>query len=438
LFPFDVLSATDPVTGENIGADASAFTGTTLFGGSIFSLGGFGTSAASGGAISLLTPGSLLLTDGASPSTSTEVAPERVSTPELCLKDGDELTCITPEGWKEVSQFDHEILNVTEITIERAIKMPILQAKFECGPGNKCTKSPGSGSGSNLIQGYEMEGTGALLGEYLYMKCPKIGDVQYIPLNGGAICNSYAIGDRVLSASRPMVVGDVIGGSIWWDLAVGSGGTKIEKPEFNNPDPSTAAIESLWEVSCGDELDSILAASITCVPLQTNANPLVPPASFTAQGLYREIQLNWSAVTGVSTYDIYRGNTLIKKAFSGLTYTDTRLPDGTTYTYKIKSRDGGRVSEGFAEVTARTDTLTQYVSPTRTSTSNSIVVEHTCPGTTVKRGFGTCWQGGIWGLLVTNNSTPANGVTCTSSRICLGECFKAQEVWAYLQCSQPQ
>lgn len=66
-----------------------------------------------------------------------------------------------------------------------------------------------------------------------------------------------------------------------------------------------------------------------------------------------QINLSWSAVSGVDGYKIYRNDSLIATQ-AGLTYSDTALSAGTSYSYKVKSYTGSVESALSAAVAATT------------------------------------------------------------------------------------
>ena len=65
------------------------------------------------------------------------------------------------------------------------------------------------------------------------------------------------------------------------------------------------------------------------------------------------INLSWSAVTGVDGYKLYRNDGLVATQ-AGLTYSDTGLSAGTSYSYKVKSYIGSVESALSSAVSATT------------------------------------------------------------------------------------
>jgi fibronectin type 3 domain-containing protein len=104
------------------------------------------------------------------------------------------------------------------------------------------------------------------------------------------------------------------------------------------------------------------------------------PSNLKASAIPGEIDLSWTASTdnlAVTNYDIYRGSTLIGTVpSSSLTYQDTTVTAGTSYSYTVKARDAaGNVSSPSNTATA-TATSTRPSAPTglsATATSSTSV-----------------------------------------------------------------
>lgn len=89
--------------------------------------------------------------------------------------------------------------------------------------------------------------------------------------------------------------------------------------------------------------------------------PTAPSSLRTTGTTSSSIALAWNASTdnvGVTGYDIYRNSTLIGSVSgSTLTYTNTGLPAGTTYTYFVKAKDAaGNASPASNSISAATGT----------------------------------------------------------------------------------
>jgi fibronectin type 3 domain-containing protein len=95
---------------------------------------------------------------------------------------------------------------------------------------------------------------------------------------------------------------------------------------------------------------------------EVSAAPVAPPASPTglaATGGNTQIGLNWAAVAGATTYNVYRsttpggeGATPVASGVTTTSFTDTGLSDGTTYYYRITAVNLGGESGQSAEVSA--------------------------------------------------------------------------------------
>ncbi|MGO8673184.1 MAG: choice-of-anchor tandem repeat GloVer-containing protein, partial [Capsulimonadaceae bacterium] len=89
--------------------------------------------------------------------------------------------------------------------------------------------------------------------------------------------------------------------------------------------------------------------------------PPIPPAptGLTATAGNTQVALSWTASTGATTYNIYRGtatggegSTAIATGVTGSTYTNTGLTNGTTYFYKVAAVNGGGTSAVSSEASA--------------------------------------------------------------------------------------
>jgi fibronectin type 3 domain-containing protein len=121
--------------------------------------------------------------------------------------------------------------------------------------------------------------------------------------------------------------------------------------------------------SSGSGTDTIKASGVagsTQVSAQTTINyqpaPLAAPAGLTASGANAEAMLGWSAVSGATSYNIYRatasgGEDLYQKGITTTSWTDTGLnPNNTRYYYQVQSvnstGNGPLSSEVSAPLTA--------------------------------------------------------------------------------------
>ena len=80
---------------------------------------------------------------------------------------------------------------------------------------------------------------------------------------------------------------------------------------------------------------------------------LYPPRELTASATHGSVTLTWQApINGTPTgYKVYKNNTALTTV-TGLTYTDTAVTDGTTYSYKVTALYGSDESDPTATVTA--------------------------------------------------------------------------------------
>ncbi|MDR3711036.1 MAG: fibronectin type III domain-containing protein [Capsulimonadaceae bacterium] len=85
------------------------------------------------------------------------------------------------------------------------------------------------------------------------------------------------------------------------------------------------------------------------------------PTGLSAVPAHEQISLTWTAVTGATSYNVYRGTsaggeaaTPVATGLTTATYTDTSLADGIPYYYKVTAVDGDGESAMSSEATATT------------------------------------------------------------------------------------
>ena len=84
----------------------------------------------------------------------------------------------------------------------------------------------------------------------------------------------------------------------------------------------------------------------------------VAPTGLTATASVGQVTLNWSAVSGATTYDVQRSTvsggpyTNLAKGVTGTTYTDTSVTNGSAYYYVVSSLQNGCEGANSAEVNA--------------------------------------------------------------------------------------
>ena len=87
--------------------------------------------------------------------------------------------------------------------------------------------------------------------------------------------------------------------------------------------------------------------------LLSSGQILYPPQNLSATASHATVNLSWQApISGSPTgYKVYRGGALLTTV-TGLTYTDTAVTDGTTYSYYLKAAYSGGDSDATATVNA--------------------------------------------------------------------------------------
>lgn len=106
--------------------------------------------------------------------------------------------------------------------------------------------------------------------------------------------------------------------------------------------------------------------------LALNPNAIYPPSNFTATGGNQIVYLAWSApVIGSPTgYKVYRNNVLYTTV-TGLSYNDTNVTNGTTYSYYLKAVYSSGDSDPTPTVTATPNIVTSAIIGTGTSATGT-------------------------------------------------------------------
>lgn len=105
--------------------------------------------------------------------------------------------------------------------------------------------------------------------------------------------------------------------------------------------------------SSGESPDSSQASATP------TASPPQPPTNLTASAGNAQVLLNWTASSGATSYNIYRGtspggegHTPLVKGFTGTSYTDASVTNSTTYYYVVTAVNGAGDSQDSNEAFA--------------------------------------------------------------------------------------
>jgi hypothetical protein len=96
------------------------------------------------------------------------------------------------------------------------------------------------------------------------------------------------------------------------------------------------------------------------------------------------VTLSWGAVSGATSYSVYRGTsaggeTLYQSGLSTTTYSDTGVTNGTTYFYQVSAVNAGGQSPRSAEVSATPQPNSPPLPPPNTPPTISDVTDQTIP-----------------------------------------------------------
>lgn len=199
--------------------------------------------------------------------------------------------------------------------------------------------------------------------------------------------------------------------------------------------PSNAVLVSLSSTSTsGPQSKAYSTSRELYMESVIAASPLGSPADLTATAGTNSIALSWSASSGATSYNVYRGTTpggenatAYATGITGTTYTDTSVTNGTTYYYFVEAENGSGLS-GESNQASATATTVSYVTvtPSVPSLSNyygdeQLAITNTQPMTsltvtisvveTTGLSYSSDWNS-FWGGYLTQGYT-SNGSTLT-------------------------
>jgi uncharacterized protein (DUF1800 family)/fibronectin type 3 domain-containing protein len=154
--------------------------------------------------------------------------------------------------------------------------------------------------------------------------------------------------------------GTTAGGQGNTPLATGITGTSFTNTGLTN---GTTYFYRVTAVASGNE--SARSNEVSATPAVALAAPVA-----TATAGNTTVTVSWAAVSGATTYNVYRattsggqGNTPLATGITGTSFTNTGLTNGTTYFYQVTAVAGGTQSPRSAEVSATPVGGTSSASP---------------------------------------------------------------------------
>jgi len=141
--------------------------------------------------------------------------------------------------------------------------------------------------------------------------------------------------------------------------------------------------------------------SVVVQPGTVDIEPPTVPGSLTAESTdYNRVHLSWTASTdnvSVATYEIWRNGALAATvAHPTVTYDETTLTGGTTYTYQVRAKDSSNNYSGFSNssVTKTWSIIAQTSFPDLTLWTAGRVADLTYRGVSLDSGVGSTLTGG--------------------------------------------
>ncbi|MDD4310483.1 MAG: C25 family peptidase C-terminal domain-containing protein, partial [Candidatus Cloacimonetes bacterium] len=155
-------------------------------------------------------------------------------------------------------------------------------------------------------------------------------------------------------------------GEVAWTQATYTlaAGTKVLKWEYMKDGSVDGGSDCAW-------IDNII------FPASTSPNPFYPPRSLTADVGNNVVNLSWLApATGTPTgYKIFKNSTLLT-TITALSYNDTAVTNGTTYSYYLKAVYSGGESDPTDTVTATPANITSVIIGSGTTSTGTTAA---CP-----------------------------------------------------------
>lgn len=122
---------------------------------------------------------------------------------------------------------------------------------------------------------------------------------------------------------------------------------------------------------------------------EVSATPTAPPTgtstlSFTAGNA--QVTLNWTPVSGATSYKVFRNGTMIQENVNALTFTNTGLTNGTAYSYRVAAVNAGGTGPQSNSVSATPQTVLTGA-PTLTGTPGNARVSLSWTAVTGASGY---------------------------------------------------
>ena len=141
-------------------------------------------------------------------------------------------------------------------------------------------------------------------------------------------------------------------------IATNVTGTTFKDAELTNGSTYFYKVRAVNSAGAGNPSNEVSAKPVAPAP-PPPAPPTTAPTNLTATGGNTQIALSWTAATGATSYNVYRGTaanaqatTPIATNITTTTFNNTGLTNGTVYFYKVTGVNAGGLGPASAEASA--------------------------------------------------------------------------------------
>ena len=200
-------------------------------------------------------------------------------------------------------------------------------------------------------------------------------------------------------------------------------------------------------ISCGEKDEHGSDSSSSDTTATTSSNSLSAPSSVSATLGYYQVELDWTAVSGASSYTVYWGSSTgissSSTAITGITednYTHSGRDNGTTYYYKVAAVDSSGTGSLSSEVNATprdAPTVTEACTKKETASGTVQGVTRTGPsGTFYHTFYGASPSNGCINAdniteVFGSSNIPSGTLSVKHALVITGDGYEFTDTWHY-------